>query len=200
MLKRKDLQIIYEIISSNSKVLDLGCGDGLLLSELKKEKRITGLGIEISLDKIKKCLESGVSVVQEDLNEGLKDFQDKSFDFVVLSQTLEDISRPVYLIREMLRVGKKCVISFENLAFWKNRVSFLLKGSLKIGETTSDILYDSEKQQILTINKFLGFCEHYRFIICKKLYLPKRKFNLTNVFPNFFCKIAIFILKGNSIN
>lgn len=135
MLKRKDLQTIADSISPSSKVLDLGCGDGTLLKELIKVKKVKGLGIEISIQKIKKCLEYGVSVVQEDLNEGLRDFQDDSFDYVILSQTLEDISNPAHLIHEMLRVGKKCIISFENLAYWKNRLLFLFSGTLSRGDS-----------------------------------------------------------------
>lgn len=197
MLRRKDLQIIADIIKPKSRVLDLGCGDGRLLSELTNEKLVTGLGIEISLERIKKCLERGISVIQEDLNEGLKDFQDKSFDYVVLSQTLEDISKPVYLIHEMLRVGKKCIISFENLAYWKNRISFLFSGNFISGGNKSDLLRDGEKQQILTVNKFYKFCSNYKFTVCKKIFLPNGKLSLTNTFPNFYSKTAIFILKGN---
>ena len=132
MLERKDLRAIFEIIKPNSKVLDLGCGDGLLLKELVLKKKINGLGIEISIERIKSCLNSGISVIQEDLNESLKEFKDNTFDFIVLSQTLEYVADPVYLIQEMLRVGKKVVISFENLAYWKNRVTFLLNGATKI--------------------------------------------------------------------
>jgi len=131
LIERKDLNIIFDIIKPNSKVLDLGCGDGSLLKELIKNKNVTGLGIEISIEKIKTCMKDGISVIQEDLNEGLKDFQENSFDYVVLSQTLEYIANPVYLIQEMLRVGKNCVISFENLAYWKNRILFLFSGILK---------------------------------------------------------------------
>jgi methionine biosynthesis protein MetW len=127
LLERKDLKAIFAIIKPNSKVLDLGCGDGLLLGELVSRKKVNGLGIELSIEKIKSCLNNGISVIQEDLNEGLKDFKNKSFDYVILSQTLEYIANPVYLINEMLRVGKKVVISFENLAYWKNRITFLLK-------------------------------------------------------------------------
>lgn len=196
MLKRKDLQTISELVKSNTKVLDLGCGNGKLLKELIKVKNISGLGIEISLERIKKCVEYGISVVQEDLNEGLKEFQDNSFDYVILSQTLEDISKPAYLIREMLRVGKKCIISFENIAYWKNRVIFLLRASLNRRDSSIDILYDSKKQQILTVNKFLKFCRYYNFNIYNRIYLPKKKINLVNIFPNFYSRIAIFILKG----
>lgn len=196
MLKRRDLQKIANIIKPKSRVLDLGCGNGTLLSELINEKQVTGLGIEISLEHIKKCLERGISVVQEDLNEGLKDFQDKSFDYVVLSQTLEDISKPVYLIHEMLRVGKKCIISFENFAYWKNRISFLISGYVHRGEIKNDLLRDGEKQQILTVNKFYKFCSNYKLTVCKQIFLPNGKLSLTYTFPNFYCKTAIFILKG----
>lgn len=176
--------------------MDLGCGDGLLLEELIREKSVTGLGIEISLEKIKKCLERGISVLQEDLNEGLKDFQHKSFDYVILSQTLEDITNPVYLVSEMLRVGKKCIISFENLAYWKNRISFLVNGTLNRGGNDKNLLRNGKKQQILTVNKFVNFCLIYKFTICKQIFLPNGKFNLTYSFPNFFSRTAIFILKG----
>jgi methionine biosynthesis protein MetW len=197
MLKRKDLQTIADFIEPESRVLDLGCGDGALLNELINEKKVKGIGIEISLERIKKCLERGISVVQEDLNEGLNDFQDHSFDYVILSHTLEDISKPVYLIHEMLRVGKKCIISFENLAHWKNRISFLFSGNVNSGGNKKDLLQDGEKQQILTINKFFKFCSYYKFTVCKQIFLPNGKISLTNTFPNFYSKTAIFILKGN---
>jgi len=195
---RKDLQIIFDIIQPNSKVLDLGCGDGLLLHELIKKKKVTGLGIEVSIDKIKSCLKYGVSVIQEDLNEGLKEFQDNSFDYVILSQTLEYIANPVYLIKEMRRVGKYCIISFENLANWKNRLTFMFTGTLKRERTHNHNLFYGKKIQILDLNKFLKFCAHYKIKIKNKFYLPMKKYNLTQIFPNLFSKIAIFILKGNN--
>lgn len=197
MLKRKDLQIIYNIIEPKSKILDLGCGDGLLLHELTKEKSITGLGIEISMEKIKSCLELGMNVIQEDLNEGLKEFQDKSFDYVVLSQTLEYIANPDHLIQEMLRVGKKCIISFENLAYWKNRITFVLKGTLKRERANHHNLFYGKKFQIITVNKFFEFCKYYKIRICNHFYLPIKRYNLARAFPNIFSKIAIFILKRN---
>lgn len=197
MLERSDLQLIFNLIKPNSRVLDLGCGDGQLLNELINKKRINGLGIEISLEKIKKCLECGISVVQEDLNEGLKDFKNKSFDYVILSQTLEDITNPVYLIREMIRVGKKCIISFENLAYWKNRIMFLLKGNLKREGIDNYFLYNSKKKQILTVKKFLRFSSHYKLKINKSIYLPNNSFSLNNILPNLFSKVAIFILENS---
>ncbi|MFX1364562.1 MAG: methionine biosynthesis protein MetW [Promethearchaeota archaeon] len=196
MLKRKDLQIICEYITLSSRVLDLGCGDGQLLYELVKEKKVKGLGIEISIDCIKSCLEKGLSVIQEDLNEGLKDFQNKSFDYIILSQTLEYISSPDNLIKEMLRVGEHSFISFENLANWRNRVSFLFKGRIKSSKNGRSII-NGKKQQLLTVKSFLELCKKKGFNISSKIYLPKRRFNLTNIFPNLFSRTAIFILKSN---
>lgn len=193
---RRDLQIIVDTIKPNSRVLDLGCGDGLLLKELIERKKVNGFGIEISLAKIKECLNNGISVIQEDLNEGLKDFHPKTFDYVILSQTLEYIANPFYLIQEMLRVGKKCIISFENLAYWKNRFLFLFEGTLKRGRTTTPDLFYGKKIQILTIHKFFTFCEFSKIKIFNQYYLPERI--LTRSFPNIFSKIAIFILGGEN--
>jgi methionine biosynthesis protein MetW len=198
LLERKDLKAIFEIIRPKSKVLDLGCGDGLLLRELVSKKKINGLGIEISLEKIKSCLNNGISVIQEDLNEGLKDFKDDSFDYVILSQTLEYIAHPVYLIQEMLRVGKNVVISFENLAYWKNRLTFLLKGALKRSNADKNSYFFRKKIQILTVKKFFDFCTYYRIQPTTQIYLPIRKLNLNQIFPNLFSKIAIFILNGGN--
>ncbi len=197
MLKRKDLQIICEYVTDSSRVLDLGCGDGQLLHELVKEKKVKGLGIEISIDCIKNCLKKGLSVIQEDLNEGLKDFKDNSFDYIILSQTLEYISSPDNLIKEMLRVGKRSYISFENLAYWRNRLSFLFKGRIKSSKNGGSII-NGKKQQLLTVKSFQELCKKKGFIISSRIYLPKRQFNLTKIFPNLFSRTAIFILKCKS--
>ena len=198
MLERRDLRAIFEIIKPNSKVLDLGCGDGLLLRELVLKKKIEGLGIEISIEKIKICLNNGISVIQEDLNEGLKDFKENTFDYIVLSQTLEYIAHPIYLIQEMLRVGKKVVISFENLAYWKNRFTFLLNGDLRRSRANDHSLFFRKKIQILTVKKFYDFCSYNKIQTSNQIYLPAKKLSLNHTFPNLLSKIAIFILKGEN--
>ncbi len=198
MLERKDLRAIFEIIKPNSKILDLGCGDGLLLRELVEKKKVKGVGIEISIEKIKSCLNNGISVIQEDLNEGLKAFKVNTFDYVILSQTLEYIAHPVYLIQEMLRVGKKVVISFENLAYWKNRITFLVRGTLKRARTNNTSLFFRKKIQILSIKKFFDFCAYYQIQTPHQIYLPTKKLNLNKSFPNLLSKMAIFILNGES--
>lgn len=196
MLKRKDLKIIYQYIPPKSKVLDLGCGEGLLLKELIEKKNVNGLGIEISLDKIKKCMEKGVSVIQEDLNEGLCDFNTNSFDYVILSQTLEEISKPLWLIKEMLRVGEICIISFENLAYWKKRLTFLITGTFN----NIAIKNNQKKQQLLSVKRFLYFCSSNGFKICKRKFIPNGNFKITPIFPNFFSNTAIFFLKEEGVN
>ncbi|MFX1239502.1 MAG: methionine biosynthesis protein MetW [Promethearchaeota archaeon] len=196
MLKRKDLQIIANVIDPQSKVLDLGCGDGQLLNELINNKDILGFGIEISLTRIKKCLEKGISVVQEDLNEGLKEFQRNSFDYVILSQTLEYISKPLYLIQEMLRVGNKCIISFENMAYWKKRFNFFLFGSLEKRSKSKGTLLDGKKQLFLSVKEFLRLSNYYNLHICKKLHVPNKRMILSRIFPNLFSKVAIFVIKS----
>lgn len=195
MLHRKDLQIIYHHINPKSKVLDLGCGEGLLLKELIEKKNVNGLGIEISLKRIKKCMEKGISVIQEDLNEGLCDFNKNSFDFVILSQTLEEISKPVWLIKEMLRVGEVCIISFENLAYWRKRLTFLITGTFNNDTNIENLKYSQKKQQLLTVKRFLQFCSSNSFRICKRKFIPNGDFKITNLFPNFFSRTAIFFLK-----
>ena len=199
MLERKDLRIIYDLIKPKSRVLDLGCGDGKLLMELSLNKKVKGLGIEVSLQKIKNCIKNGVSVIQEDLNEGLKDFQENTFDYVILSQTLEYIANPLYLIQEMLRVGKNCIISFENLAYWKNRLTFLLRGTLKRSKINESSFY-GKKIQIFTVAKFFHFCEYYKIQVSHQIFLPTQRYKLTHAFPDLFSKIAIFILKKNNHN
>ena len=197
MLKRNDLQMIAQIIEPHTKVLDLGCGDGELLSELFRDKNISGFGIEISLDRIKNCLEQGLSVVQEDLNEGLKGYQDKSFDYIVLSRTLEYISKPTYLIQEMLRVGEKCIISFENLGYWKNRLSFFFRGTIEKASSHKTFVDNNQKQQLLTTKKFFSICFQYNFKICSFITCPNKKLSLARLFPNLLNKISIFVLKGS---
>ena len=140
-------------------------------------------------------------MIQEDLNEGLKKFQVKSFDYVILSKTLEYIADPVYLIKEMLRVGRKCIISFENIANWKNRLIFMFTGTLKREYTDNYNLNYGKKIQILSIKKFLNVCDYFKINMINIFNIPSKKYNLTRIFPNLFSKIAIFILQDNkSIN
>ena len=120
-------EVVTDIIPENARVLDLGCGDGTLFSKLIKEKNITGVGVEINKDEVIKALDKGVSVIQGDIDEGLKQFPDKSFDYAILNQTLQSTEKPDLVMDEMLRVAKKAVVSFPNFAYWKVRFYLFFK-------------------------------------------------------------------------
>ena len=121
--------IISEMISSGASVLDLGCGDGTLMKKLK-EKNVHVTGIDIEQANIIQCLEKGLSVIQGDIDEGLQEYPDDSYDYVVLNQTLQSTEKPDYVIQEMLRVGKKIIVSFPNFAYWQVRFSLLFNGKM----------------------------------------------------------------------
>ena len=122
--------IISDMIDDYARVLDLGCGNGYLLKLLKDKKHINGNGIEISQKEVIQCLEKGLSVIQGDIDEGLKQFADKSYDYVILNQTLQSTHNPDYVLEEMLRVGKKCIVSFPNFAYWRIRFKFFFTGAM----------------------------------------------------------------------
>ena len=123
-------EVVTDIIPENSRILDLGSGDGTLFSKLIKEKNVTGVGVEINKDEVIKALDKGVAVIQGDIDEGLKQFPDKSFDYAILNQTLQSTEKPDLVMDEMLRVAKKAVVSFPNFAYWKVRFYLLFKGKM----------------------------------------------------------------------
>ncbi|MFL7870279.1 MAG: methionine biosynthesis protein MetW, partial [Anaerolineales bacterium] len=127
---RPDLIAIAELIPDRSKVLDLGCGDGTLLAYLKQSKQIIGRGIEISEEGVLTCVRRGLSVRQGNLQEGLADYPDNSFDFVILSQTLRYLNDPQMIVGEMLRVGHFAIVSFSNWGYWRSRLTLLLNGRI----------------------------------------------------------------------
>ncbi|HRF89025.1 MAG TPA: methionine biosynthesis protein MetW, partial [Pseudomonadales bacterium] len=131
---RIDLDILQSWIAPSSRVLDLGCGSGSLLSKLVVEKNITGYGIEIDQEKITRCIEKRVNVIEQDLDAGLKNFADGSFDTVVMSQTLQAVRYPHVVLDEMLRVGRECIVSFPNFGHWRSRFYLALRGHMPVSE------------------------------------------------------------------
>ena len=129
---RLDLRLAERWIKPNSRVLDLGCGDGELLAHLRDNFAITGYGLEIDEDKINECVARGVNVIQQNLNEGLDNFADNSFDNVIMTQALQAVEKPDQLLKDMLRVGKQAIITFPNFAHWKARSYLFLKGKMPV--------------------------------------------------------------------
>lgn len=189
---RPDLKAIAEMIPAGSKVLDLGCGDGALLAYLIKTKQITGRGIELSEAGVLACLKRGLSVRQGNLQEGLADYPDKSFDVVTLSQTLRYLDRPSMILSEMLRVGDQVIVSFANWGYWRSRLQLLFRGRIPEAPDQPQTWFEAPRWQAFTVADFADFCRQRGFRIRKQIYLSgnRRGHFLSNV----FAKTAVFAL------
>jgi len=191
-------EIIVQMIENGAKVLDLGCGNGELLKLLKDKKNVKGRGVEINEENIIKCVEKGLSVFQGDIDEGLKDYQDKSFDYVILNSTLQCTHKPDYVIQEMLRVGKKAVISFPNFAYWRVRTYLCCGGRMPKSKMLPFEWYNTPHIHLLTVNDFKDFCKQRNIEILQAVYMNKATVKndvFHNFMPNFFAEEAIFITK-----
>ncbi|MBQ8634539.1 methionine biosynthesis protein MetW [bacterium] len=190
-------KVVCDLIEKNSRILDLGCADGVLLEILKKEKNIKGVGVEINQDRVLDALEKGLSVVQGDLDKGLDEFQDKTYDYVILNQTLQSTKNPEFIIYEMLRVAKKCIVSFPNFAYWKVRFYLFFKGKMPKSKQLPYEWYDTPNIHLLTISDFFDFCKKRDIKIEKSVYLTKNKSRsgfLIKHIANFFSEEVIFII------
>lgn len=180
---RLNYSIITEIIDKSAKVLDLGCGDGSLLAQLIKEKGVNGIGVEINQDSAISAMEKGLSVIQGDIDEGLKGFDDKEYDWVILNQTLQSTEKPDYVVDEMLRVGKKVVVSFPNFAYWKVRFYLFFTGHMPKSKVLPFEWYNTPNIHLLTVNDFYEFCEKRDIKILQSVFMTK-----ANVKKNFFIR------------
>ena len=191
---RKDLLLISSWIKPSTKVLDLGCGDGELLKILRQEYHVHGYGIENDIENIKKSIENGVNVLQIDLDSGLNDFESKSFDYVVLAQSLQVLKDPKKLIDEMLRVGNEIIVSFPNMGHWSSRLSLMLNGSMPVTENLPYSWHETPNIHLCTIKDFILFCEENNYKILEKSITTINQKNsfLIKKFPNLFGEIATF--------
>lgn len=189
--------IITDMIEHEAKVLDLGCGNGNLLAKLIKEKEVKGLGVEINQDAVISALQKGLSIIHGDIDEGLKGFQDKEYDWVILNQTLQSTEKPDYVIEEMLRVGKKAVVSFPNFAYWKVRFHLFFMGSMPKSKILPFEWYNTPNIHLLTTNDFYEFCKKRNIKILQSIFMTnanvKHNF-ITRLFSNFFAEEVIFVI------
>lgn len=156
-------QQIFNAIQANAKVLDLGCGDGALLYALREQKRVTCYGIEIDFENILACISKGLSVYQGNIDEGLPEFLDHSYDYVILSHTLQQIHKPLFVLSEILRVGKKAIVSFPNFGHWKIRLQYCLTGQTPKTPALPYEWYDTPNIRVLTIQDFKNLCDQLGF-------------------------------------
>ncbi|MFN2367240.1 MAG: methionine biosynthesis protein MetW [Desulfurivibrionaceae bacterium] len=195
---RYDLQVIASWIKPGSRVLDLGCGEGELLFHLKKEKRIIGTGIESSEVKVEKCFEKGLQVLQGDITEEVRDYPDNSFDYVILSQTLQQVLAPEMLIRELLRVGEKIIVSFPNFSYWSIRLQILFFGYVPKSRQLPYEWYNTPNIRIITIKDFRRFVKRTGCRVLKEVDINTHSDDLrgkiVNFLPNLRATYGIFLV------
>ncbi len=164
---RPDFATFAAWIRPGSSVLDLGCGDGILLRYLEDKLDIRGYGVEIDADNILACMKNGVNVIQNDLEAGLSGFEDESFDYVILSQTLQAMRNTEYIIREILRVGKEGIVSFPNFGYWKNRIQVAC-GNMPVSSNLPYQWYDTPNVHLCTLHDFEQLCQQHRVNILER--------------------------------
>ncbi|MCK7599100.1 methionine biosynthesis protein MetW [Microbulbifer sp. CAU 1566] len=193
---RKDLDIIHNWIPARSRVLDLGCGDGALLERLAKEKKVSGYGLEIDPDQIQKCVERGVSVVEQNLDKGLSNFGDQSFDTVVMTQALQTLRSPHLVVEEMLRVGRECIITFPNFGQWKARWHLAFSGRMPVSDLLPYEWYDTPNIHFCTFRDFEVLCKEHGWQILHRQVVSESTVSgvLKDLLPNLFGETAIYHL------
>ena len=197
---KQEFKIISDLIKKNTRVLDVGCGDGILMEYLKYNKEIDIRGIEISKDNVQKCLSKGLTVIEGDAEKDLLQFPDSSFDFVILSQTLQAFLNPEIVIKELLRVGKKAIVTIPNFGFWKVRLHLLIKGTMPITKNLPDEWYNTPNLHMCTIKDFYNFCENRKIKLDKSLALHNEKISSINKLnlniKNLSAELGIFLIES----
>jgi methionine biosynthesis protein MetW len=193
VLSRRDYAMIAGIVSPGSTVLDLGCGEGELLAWLREFKNVDARGVEIDGAKVRKAIAKGVSVYQGDLESGLHDYPDQSFDFVILSQTLQEMHKPIGVLREMLRVGTHVVVSFPNFGHWTVRLAHLFSGRAPKTRLFPHNWYDSPNLHFLTVEDFVLLCRNEGWRIESRICLQGDR--EVRRFPNLFAEVAVFSIR-----
>ena len=196
---KPEYKIIEDIISENTRVLDVGCNDGSLMEFLKKKKNIDIRGIEISKEKVQNCISKGLTVIEGDAEFDLKQFPNNSFDYVVLGQTLQAFINPEIVIKELLRVGNKAIVTIPNFGHWKVRLNLLFQGTMPVTKTLPNEWYNTPNIHMCTIKDFFKFSKLMNFKIFKSYALMDKDVSTINSsnlpFKNLFCELGIFLIE-----
>ena len=196
---KSEYKIIADIISEKTRVLDVGCNDGTLMEFLKKNKHVDIRGIEISKEKVQTCISKGLTVIEGDAEFDLKQFPDKSFDYVVLGQTLQAFINPEIVLNELLRVGNKAIVTIPNFGHWKVRLNLLIQGTMPVTKTLPNNWYNTPNIHMCTIKDFFKFSEKINFKIFKSFALMNKNVSTINSsnlsFKNLICELGIFLIE-----
>jgi methionine biosynthesis protein MetW len=194
-----EFKIIADLLEENTRILDVGCDDGTLMEFLKKNKNVDIRGIEISKKKVQVCISKGLTVLEGNAEFDLKQFPENSFDYVVLGQTLQAFVNPEIVIKELLRVGKKAIVTIPNFGHWRVRLNLLTKGTMPITKTLPNDWYNTPNIHMCTIKDFVKFSKTINFKIYKSLALMNK--NVSNInnsnlsFKNLFAELGIFLIE-----
>ena len=193
---RPDLAVIGDLIKPDSRILDLGCGDGALLSHLARTRQVRGYGLEIDPANVAACVSAGVNVIQADLDEGLADFADHSFDYVVMTQALQALARPDLAVAEMLRVGREAIVTFPNFGHWRARWS-IMNGRMPITPSLPSQWFNTENIHLCTVADFEDLCRKCGWHVLERVLLDRahRRGMAISLLPGLFCEIALYKLR-----
>ena len=191
---RADLAQVVRWIRPGSRVLDLGCGDGHLLRTLREQRQVTGYGLEIDPDEITGSLANGVNVIQTDLDAGLPDFEDGSFDYVVMTQTLQAVRYPRQVLDEILRIGREGIVTFPNFAYWRLRLYLSLRGRMPMSGALSYTWYETPNIHLCTIRDFEALCRERNIVVLERRMLSARlePAVFADVMPNLLAEVAVY--------
>lgn len=187
-----DHQVILGWVTEGSSVLDLGCGDGELLSLLIDEKQVRAQGIELSESAIHRCVARGLSVFQEDIDTGLSDYGDKSFDYVILNQTFQQVKKPDFVLTEALRVGERAIVSFPNFVYITSRFQLFFGGKVPVTSSLPYEWYDTPNLHFLSIADFRNYCKKRQIQIESSKFITKNK--QVNFLPNLLAETGLFLI------
>jgi methionine biosynthesis protein MetW len=195
---RPDLAVISEWIEPGSRILDLGCGDGTLLDHLARTRKVRGYGLEIDPAKLTACVARGVNAIQADVDDGLKDFATDSFDYVVLTQTLQALVRPDLALTEILRVGRRAIVTFPNFGHWRVRAQ-LMAGHMPLTKSLPDQWYDTPNIHLCTVQDFEALCAARHWTCVRRSLLDRAlRESKRTVWPNLFAEVALYMLEDEN--
>ena len=196
---KREFRVIADLLPNNTRVLDVGCGDGSLMNFLKKEKNIEVRGLELNQDNVQQCIRKGLPVIQGNAETELHQFPDQSFDYVVLSQTLQAFYNPEEVLKNLLRIGKAVVVSIPNFGYWKVRIDLLFKGTMPITENLPNEWYNTPNLHMCSIKDFVNFSKQKKFNLFKSLALYKNnvsEINNKNLnLKNLLSEVGIFLIE-----
>jgi len=196
---KKEFQIISDLIENNTRVLDVGCGDGTLMKYLKDKKNVDTRGLEISKNNIQICISKGLTVIEGNAEKDLKQFPNSSFNYAILSQTLQAFYNPERVIDDLLNVAEKAIVTIPNFGFWKVRLDLLIKGTMPVTKNLPDEWYNTPNLHMCTLKDFFNFCSKKKIKLYRSLALHEKKISEISNFnlnlKNFSSELGIFLIE-----